>query len=58
MAKYLMTMERRTVWEFELEADSEIHAIDLVSEWGEDDMKDEEIVDSSWNANIYRQEEK
>ena len=58
MAKYLITMERRTVWEFEIEADSEKHALDLISEWGEDDMKDEEIVNSSWNINIDLKEEK
>lgn len=52
MATYTLEMTRSITWEVEVEADSEEHALELSAEWGEDDMKDEEMTRSAWNVEV------
>lgn len=47
-----MTMTQRTTWEFEIEADSEEHALELSAEWGRDEMLEEEITDNCWDITV------
>jgi len=52
MEKYSIRMTQRTVWEFELEADSPGHAELLTQDWGRDELDEEEIVSNSWEIEI------
>lgn len=52
MPMYSIRMTQRTVWEFELEADSPEHAELLTQEWGRDELDEDEIVSNSWEVEV------
>ena len=54
MARYLVDLRKTVTWEVWVDADSEADAIEKTKDWGVDDLKDEEIIDVSWDTTVYQ----